>query len=221
MFKKIFMSIIIVSFVYSNETRSSISYSQALEMLKDGNERFVNGKSLHPYSDFESIKEVSEKQKPFVTINGCSDSRVPPELIFDQGLGDIFVVRNAGNVSDIDEVASIEYGAEHLGTNLIVVMGHTKCGAVTAVAKGEHLEGNIPKLVDNIIPAVEKVKHFHKNEEYSKWLNEAILENVNQSIKDILIRSEMISKLVQNGKVIIVGAVYDIDTGKVNFYDYK
>ena len=100
-------------------------------------------------------------------------------------------------------------------------MGHTKCGAVTAVAKGDHVEGSIPKLVDNIVPAVEKVKHSHKNEEYTKWINEAISENVNQSIKDILSKSEIVSKLVKEGKVKVVGAVYDVDTGKVSFIESK
>ncbi len=100
-------------------------------------------------------------------------------------------------------------------------MGHTKCRAVTAVAKGDHVEGSIPKLVDNIIPAVEKVKHSHKDEEYTKWINEAISENVNQSIQDILSKSEIVSKLVKDGKVKIVGAIYDVDTGKVTFLDKK
>ena len=108
-----------------------------------------------------------------------------------------------------------------MGTNLVVVMGHTKCGAVTAVAKGDHVEGNIPKLVDNIVPAVEKVKHSHKNEDYSKWINEAITENVNQSIKDILTKSKIVSHLVQEGKVKIIGAIYDVETGKVIFIENK
>lgn len=219
--KLIFTGFIGISTLFASDSASSISASQALQMLKDGNQRFIDGKSIHPHSDFERIKEVSTGQKPFVTINGCSDSRVPPELIFDQGFGDVFVVRNAGNVSDTDEVGTIEYGTEHLGTNLVVVMGHTKCGAVTAVAKGDHVEGSIPKLVDNIVPAVEKVKHSHKNEEYTKWINEAISENVNQSIKDILSKSEIVSKLVKEGKVKVVGAVYDVDTGKVSFIESK
>ena len=220
MLKKLILLGFIGASLYANGN-SSISANEALQMLKDGNQRFIDGKSIHPHSDFERIKEVSTGQKPFVTINGCSDSRVPPELIFDQGFGDVFVVRNAGNVSDTDEVGTIEYGTEHLGTNLVVVMGHTKCGAVTSVAKNDHIEGSIPKLVDNIIPAVKKVKHSHKNEEYTSWLNEAIYENVNQSIKDILRKSEIISKLVKEDKVKIIGAIYDVDTGKVLFVNDK
>ena len=194
--KLIFTGFIGISALFANDSVSSISASQALQMLKDGNQRFISGKSIHPHSDFERIKETSKGQKPFVTINGCSDSRVPPELIFDQGFGDVFVVRNAGNVSDTDEIGTIEYGTEHLGTNLVVVVGHTKCGAVTAVAKGDSVGGSIPKLVDNIVPAVEKVKHLHQNEEYTKWINEAIIENVNQSIQDILAKSEIVSHLL-------------------------
>ncbi len=220
MLKKLLLIGFIGASLYASSS-SSVSATEALQMLKDGNQRFLEGKTIHPHSDFARIKEVSTGQKPFVTINGCSDSRVPPELVFDQGFGDVFVVRNAGNVSDTDEIGTIEYGTEHLGTNLVVVMGHTKCGAVTAVAKGDHVEGSIPKLVDNIIPAVEKVKHSHKDEEYTKWINEAISENVNQSIQDILSKSEIVSKLVKDGKVKIVGAIYDVDTGKVTFLDKK
>ena len=220
MLKKLILLGFIGASLYAN-SNSSISANEALQMLKDGNQRFIDGKSIHPHSDFERIKEVSTGQKPFVTINGCSDSRVPPELIFDQGFGDVFVVRNAGNVSDTDEVGTIEYGTEHLGTNLVVVVGHTKCGAVTAVAKGDSVGGSIPKLVDNIVPAVEKVKHLHQNEEYTKWINEAIIENVNQSIQDILAKSEIVSHLVKEGKVKIVGAIYDVETGKVTFIENK
>jgi len=222
MLKKLILTGFIgISSLIASDNASSIPASQALQMLKDGNQRFIDGKSIHPHSDFERIKEVAKGQKPFVTINSCSDSRVPPELIFDQGFGDVFVVRNAGNVSDTDEIGTIEYGTEHLGTNLVIVMGHTKCGAVTAVAKGDHVEGNIPKLVDNIVPAVEKVKHNHPNEEHTKWINEAITENVNQSIKDILTKSEIVSHLVKEGKVKIVGAIYDVETGKVTFIENK
>lgn len=221
MFKKLLLLGSITLALCANDNTVGVPASEALQMLKDGNKRFIEGKSIHPHSDFARIKEISKGQKPFVTINGCSDSRVPPELIFDQGFGDVFVVRNAGNVSDTDEIGTIEYGTEHLGTNLVVVVGHTKCGAVTAVAKGDHVEGSIPKLVDNIVPAVDRVKHLRHNEEYTKWINEAIIENVNQSIKDILNNSTIVSQLVKEGKVRIVGAIYDTDTGKVLFFDDK
>lgn len=221
MFKKLLLLGSITLALFANDNTVGVPASEALQMLKDGNKRFIEGKSIHPHSDFARIKEISKGQKPFVTINGCSDSRVPPELIFDQGFGDVFVVRNAGNVSDTDEIGTIEYGTEHLGTNLVVVVGHTKCGAVTAVAKGDHVEGSIPKLVDNIVPAVDRVKHLRHNEEYTKWINEAIIENVNQSIKDILNNSTIVSQLVKDGKVRIVGAIYDTDTGKVLFFDDK
>lgn len=219
MFKKLLLCGVVGVSLYANSTEGGIPADQAIQMLKEGNQRFVEGKTTHPHTDFARIKEVSGGQKPFVTINGCSDSRVPPELIFDQGFGDVFVVRNAGNVSDTDEVGTIEYGTEHLGTNLVVILGHTKCGAVTAVAKGDHVSGNIPALVDNIIPAVNKVKHAHKNEEYSKWLNEAIAQNVHQSIEDLLKKSAIVSHLVKEKKVKIVGAIYDVDTGRVKFLD--
>lgn len=205
----------------SASNMSEIDPQQALQMLKDGNQRFLDGKVQHPHTDFNRIKEVSAGQKPFVTINGCADSRVPPELLFDQGFGDVFVVRNAGNVSDTDEVGTIEYGTEHLGTRLVVVLGHTKCGAVTAVAKGDHVEGNIPALVDNIVPAVKRVHAKHKDEDYKTWINDAIEENVKQSIDDMMKKSKIISHLVSEGKVKVVGAIYDVDTGKVIFLDEK
>jgi methyl-accepting chemotaxis protein len=156
-------------------------------------------------------------QKPIVTILGCSDSRVPLERIFDQGVGDVFAVRVAGNVSDTDEIGSAEYGTGHLNTPLMVVLGHTKCGAVTAVATGAQVHGSIPGLVDNIIPSVEAAKAKHPGVTGKDIVPFAIEENVWQSIGDVLSGSEEIRTLVKEGKLAVVGAVYDIDTGKVNW----
>jgi carbonic anhydrase len=198
-------------------TMNKTTPEEAIKLLKDGNLRYVEQRATHPNADKIRLAEVSKGQKPFVTINGCSDSRVPPEVLFDQGLGDLFVVRTAGNVSATDQIGTIEYGTEHLGTRLVVVLGHTKCGAVTAVAKGEHVHGNIPALVSTIVPPVKKVKATHPNEATEKWLNEAITENAYESIANILKKSEIVRELVMSGKVKIVAAMYDVDSGKVEF----
>jgi len=189
----------------------------ALAALKEGNARFVAGKPTHPHSGLDRVAETGAGQEPIVTILGCSDSRVALERIFDQGVGDMFVVRVAGNVSDTDEIGSAEYGTGHLYTPLMVVLGHTKCGAVTAVATGASVHGSIPGLVDNIIPAIEAAKKKHPGVTGKDLVPFAIDENVFQSIADTLTRSEVIRELVKVGKLQVIGAVYDLDTGKVNW----
>jgi methyl-accepting chemotaxis protein len=197
---------------------NDLTPQEALQKLKDGNARYVLGNSIHPNLNQARRDQTSTKgQYPFATIIGCSDSRVPVELVFDAGLGDIFPIRVAGNVSDVDEVGSIEYGVEHLHTPIFVVLGHTGCGAVTAVARGDEVHGSIPALVDNIIPAVEKAKHEHGDTFSQELLASAIQHNVWQSIDDLLKRSPGTVKLVEEGKLIIVGAVYDLATGRVNW----
>ena len=153
---------------------SGLTPEQALKKLKDGNARYVSGSRQYPNLNQPRRDLTSTKgQHPFATIIGCSDSRVPIEHVFDAGIGDIFPVRVAGNVCDIDEVGSIEYGVEHLNTPIFVVLGHTSCGAVTAVARGDEVHGSIPQLVDNIIPAVEDAKHIHGNDYSAELLSTA------------------------------------------------
>jgi|YNPMSStandDraft_1061717.scaffolds.fasta_scaffold00196_16 carbonic anhydrase len=189
----------------------------ALQLLREGNERFVAGQANHPNQTQERMKETAANgQKPFATILACSDSRVPVEVIFDRGIGDLFVVKVAGNVADVDEIATMEYGLEHLGTPVLVVLGHTKCGAVTAVATGAHLEGNLPKLASKITPALEKVKKEHSQGNHN-IVDLTIKENVFQTISDILSKSKIISELIEAKKVKIVGAIYDIETGKIDW----
>ncbi|WP_243310379.1 carbonic anhydrase [Fundidesulfovibrio agrisoli] len=190
----------------------------ALERLQRGNERFVSGKMIHPNQDaFRRTTTAKEGQKPFATILGCADSRVPLEVVFDTGVGDLFVVRVAGNVTYFDQAGTIEYGAEHLGANLLVVLGHTRCGAVTAVVKGDHVEGNIPALVANIVPPVEKVKSENPGMDAAALTNKAIEANTWQSIEDLYKQSPIMREMVKAGKVKVVGAIYDVDSGKVNW----
>ncbi|MEI6128068.1 MAG: carbonic anhydrase, partial [Pseudomonadota bacterium] len=136
---------------------------------------------------------------------------------FDQGIGDVFVIRVAGNVADTDEIGTIEYGVGHLKTPLLIVLGHSKCGAVTAVATGAEVHGSIPKLVDNIIPAVKKAKEKAPDAKGDMLVKEAITMNVWQAIEDTFKGSEEVRHLVNSGNLKVVGALYDIETGKVTW----
>ena len=212
---------ICITLITSNSTRTygeaPLNSDQALAVLTEGNKRFVEGHCEHPHLTKELRHKLASGQHPFVTIMTCADSRVPVELLFDQGIGDTFVIRVAGNVSDIDEIGSIEYGVCHLHTPLLVIMGHTRCGAVTAVFNQEELHGCIPSLVDNITPAVISAKENEHGESQDQLIMEAIKSNVWNSIKDLLKGSPEILQLAKEGAVKIVGAIYDIDSGVVSW----
>lgn len=200
----------------SHSPEQQLDPNKVLTKLLKGNERFVEGTSVFPHHDQATrTKTATQGQKPMVSILSCSDSRVPLEEIFDMGVGDLFVIRVAGNIADPSEIGSIEYGAGHLGTPLIMVIGHTKCGAVTAVVKGDKVGGNILSLIDNIKPAVQNAKTNFNNSSADELLYQAIKANVWQSIEDILTKSSEIRNLVKEGKVKVVGAMYDIESGKV------
>lgn len=208
----------VFSLILNGFATSDLSKTEALQRLKKGNERFVSGTQL--YSNLNQSRRTltsTKGQHPFATVIGCSDSRVPIEQVFDVGIGEVFTIRVAGNVCDIDEAGSIEYGVEHLGTPLFVVLGHTSCGAVTAVARHDQVHGNIPALVDNIIPAVNDATKIHGKDFSPELLAAAIEENVWQSIEDLLKVSHGTAELVKGGKLKIVGAVYDLASGKVKW----
>jgi len=209
--------LIIIIFLSSISLLFSISPEEAIEKLKQGNERFATGNSIHPNHSLERI-EVTAKdgQKPFATVLACSDSRSPIEAIFDQGVGDIFVVRVAGNVADVSEIASIEYSTEHLHTPLLLVLGHTHCGAVTAVTKDAELHGHLPMLAKKIKPSADKAKKNNHSSD-DALINSAIEANVFQSINDILTKSKIVSKLVKEGKLQVVGAIYNLHTGGIEW----
>jgi carbonic anhydrase len=197
----------------------------ALQMLKEGNQRFYTGQPNNPHADAARLALAGKEDQgkhAYATVITCSDSRVPVEIIFDAGVMDIFVIRVAGNVCDTDEIGSIEYGLAHVNTPVLVVLGHTQCGAVTAVThavrgKGHKLERNIPPLVDNIIPAVERAIGQHKDVHGDEIIPFAIEENVWQGIEDLFMKSPAVRKLVQEGKAEVVGAIYDVATGKVDW----
>jgi carbonic anhydrase len=188
----------------------------SLMLLREGNARFAAGKPQHPHQDAERRNATAAQgQEPFATILACSDSRDPVELIFDRGVGDLFVVRVAGNVAGISELATVEYGVGHLNTPLLIVMGHSKCGAVTAVVKETELHGHLHALAEKIKPAVAKVKA--ELVETEEAVPKAIQANVWQTIEDILKQSSEVRAKVEAGQVTILGAVYDLDQGKVTW----
>ena len=195
---------------------AGITADQAMKKLTDGNSRYAAGACQLSGISQERRTETAQKgQHPIATILSCSDSRVPPEYIFDQGIGDLFIIRVAGNVAATDEIGSAEYGVDHLGTPVLMVLGHSKCGAVTAVATGAELHGSIPALVENIKPAVEKARQKNPSATGDALVSEAITQNVWQSIEDLLKKSAIIRARAKAGEVKIVGAVYDIETGKI------
>ncbi|MFP5221761.1 MAG: carbonic anhydrase [Acidobacteriota bacterium] len=203
---------------WASGPKPSMTPELALERLQRGNERFVTSKTIHPNTDpLRRSLTAKEGQKPFATILGCADSRVPLELVFDAGVGDLFVVRVAGNVTYFDQAGTIEYGADHLGSNLLVVLGHTKCGAVNAVIAGGEAHGNIPALVANIVPPVTKVKAENPGLTGDALANKAIEANTWQSIEDLFKQSPMIRDMAKSKSVKVVGAIYDVETGKVNW----
>jgi carbonic anhydrase len=198
---------------------------ETIVMLKDGNKRFVGGRSRHPHTDSARLIQAGRENQgdhAYATVITCSDSRVPVERIFDAGVMDIFVIRVAGNVCDVDERGSIEYGLAHVNTPVLVVLGHTQCGAVTAVTHAIHgtghaLERNIPPLVDNIDPAVRRAMAMYPSVHGDKIIPYAIEENVWQGIEDLFMNSPSTRKLVKSGAAKVVGAIYDVGTGKVDW----
>lgn len=190
---------------------------EAMKLLREGNERWVNNQPQAPNTDSARREETAAGQKPFVTVLTCADSRLPVERIFDRGVGDVFVVRVAGNVMTPEVAGTIEYGAEHLHVPLLVVMGHTKCGAVAAAASGAQVEGNVSSLVERIAPAVSRAKQQDPTLGANELAALSVRENVWQGIFDLLRTSKEARHLVQEGKLRVVGAVCDISTGKVEW----
>ncbi len=199
-----------ISFVFA----SSQQGEDPLSKLMDGNKRFVSGSLAQKDVGETRRKELAGGQHPFAIVVTCSDSRVAPELLFDEGLGDIFVVRVAGNVLDPISLGSIEYAAEHLHAPLLVLMGHEQCGAVSAAldAKGDP-EGNIGAIVKKILPAVRKAKA--KGGSKDDILNNAIRENVALAYKDVRDKSPVLKHLIDKGELKVVAAVYHLASGAV------
>ena len=185
----------------------------AKKALEAGNKAYKDGNIDITATDADRTDLSENGQKPYAVVITCSDSRVPPELIFNSGLGELFTIRTAGNVVADFETGSVEYGVDHLGAPLVVVMGHTKCGAVAGAIEG-HAEGHVEDIIHDILPSVEQARQNAKGEDEIATLAETY--NVQNSINQLR-ESEILSKAEQEGKIQIVGAIYDITTGDVKF----
>lgn len=190
--------------------QNDLTPDAALKNLMDGNKRFVDKKRKSPNQDLPRLLEVAIAQKPFAAILGCADSRFPSEIIFDQGLGDLFVCRVAGNVATPEEIGSLEFGTLVLGAKVLVVVGHKRCGAVDATIKGAQVPGQIGSLLDAIRPAVES----SKGQTGDRLENASKANVVLQATR--LKASPVISKLIEENKLKVVGGYYDLDTGAVS-----
>ncbi|MCW5315605.1 carbonic anhydrase [Nostoc sp. KVJ3] len=188
-----------------------VSPNEAIKRLLDGNQRFINQKPKYPDQSLEHLRLVAKAQYPFAAILGCADSRVPAEIVFDQGLGDLFVVRVAGNVVSDTVIGSLEYSTTVLGSQLIVVLGHRRCGAVAEAIKNEPLPGRIGLIIEGIKPSIERVK-FRTSDN----MQDIVIANIEYQREKLPESSTILAKLLHEGKLKIVGACYDIDTGKVN-----
>jgi len=203
----------------TKELQSAITPALALELLKDGNKRFVNNLKINR-NLLQQANETSDGQHPFAVILSCIDSRTSAELIFDQGLGDVFSVRIAGNIVNEDILGSMEFGCKVAGAKIIVVLGHTKCGAVKGACDNVAL-GNLTGLISKIKPAVEQesVTAENRNSSNSAFVENVAELNVSLSVKNILLKSPIIADMVKNGDIGIVGGIHDITTGEVKFFE--
>ncbi|MEP7266176.1 MAG: carbonic anhydrase [Saprospiraceae bacterium] len=201
------------------ENKHALTPLNAFNYLKEGNNRFLN--NLKANRDFmQLVNQHTEAQFPFAAILGCSDSRVPVELVFDQGLGDLFVVRLAGNIASDNAIGSLEYTCKYLDSKIIVVLGHSGCGAVKAAC--DHVvEGNITKLLDQIAPAIANEKQIKtdRNSKNEKFVNKVVHLNVEHQIATILDKSDILRDFYLNSQINIVGAVYNLSSGEVEFME--
>ena len=203
----------------TKEMQAKISPVQAIELLKEGNKRFVNNLKVNR-NLLQQANETSEGQHPFAVILSCIDSRTSAELIFDQGLGDIFSVRIAGNIINEDILGSMEFGCKVAGSKIIVVLGHTKCGAVKGAC--DHVKmGNLTALLTKIHPAVddENTVTENRNSGNAEFVEKVSTINVKRTVRAIMERSPILKEMIEAGQIGIVGGTHDIATGEVIFYD--
>ena len=202
----------------TKEMQTAITPVMALDLLKEGNKRFISNLKLNR-NLLQQANETSDGQHPFAVILSCIDSRTSAELIFDQGLGDVFSVRIAGNIVNEDILGSMEFGCKVAGSKIIVVLGHTKCGAIKGAC--DHVEmGNLTALLSKITPAVENEIQTleNRNANNSIFVENVAAINVKQTVNAIMERSPILSEMINNGQIGIVGGMHDISTGEVTFY---
>ena len=202
-----------------------ISAREALERLREGNLRFVSGvRSSDTLTSRTRRSELAAGQEPFAIILGCSDSRVPAEVVFDQGLGDLFVIRVAGNIVASSQVGSVEFAAERFGTPLVVVLGHSRCGAVLATLEElmrprENQSRNLRSIVDRIRPSVEALLATELKDDPDDLVRHAVRSNIRVSANHLRHGSEILEQLIQRDRLLVVGAEYSLETGVVDFFD--
>ena len=187
----------------------TMSAEQALKLMLEGNQRFVAGKLEHPNQTPARRAKVAKGQHPFASVLACSDSRTPPEIIFDRGLGDIFTVRVAGNVADQVVIESLDYSVKHLGVRLVMVLGHRRCGAVIAAVEGHEEEGDVGPMLTELRPAVEATKGMPGDP-----VENAVRENVKLVVKNLATSPELMA-MVKSGELKVIGGIYDLDTGTI------
>ena len=192
----------------------TLTPNQALQELLVGNRRFASGIGIHPRQSPYHRAEVAPGQQPFAAVIGCSDSRVPPEVIFDCGLGDLFVVRTAGHALDDTGYASVQYVVEHLGVQLIIVLGHSDCGAVKAVIGGVQADAHLGILIARLQPAVDAISG-----QTGDPVHNAIMENIRRTVAHLPTLEPVMAGLVAAGTVSVVGAHYDLETGLITFVE--
>lgn len=202
----------------TREAQAAITPARALEMLKQGNERFVNGKTL-PRDFLAQVRQTATGQYPFAAIVSCLDSRIPPAIVFDQGVGDLFVGRIAGNFVNDDMLGSLEFATKLSGAKLVVILGHTECGAIRGACDAAQL-GLLTATLANINPAVKAVQgdYTPRNSSNAEFVQSVAEMNVQLTMKKLLDRSVVLREMVDKGELGLVGAMYDITTGKVMFY---
>lgn len=203
-----------------------ISAQNALNQLREGNQRFVTTlKNREPLTSSKPL-ELAKEQKPFAIILGCSDSRVPAEIVFDQGLGDLFVIRVAGNIVAPSQVGSVEFAASRFGTRLVVVLGHSQCGAILATLEelqqsSENKSRNLQSIVDRVKPSVESLLKTDLKNDLEGLVHQAVRANVKTSVDHLREGSKILESLIQNEGLVVVGAEYSLQTGEVDFFDTR
>ena len=202
-----------------------LTAQEVLQRLKDGNQNFVDGKVNFKQLSHQERSSLAKDQNPFAIILGCSDSRVPAEMVFDQGLGDLFVIRVAGNVVAPSQVGSVEFAAARYDCPVVVVLGHSHCGAIQATIETlldpENLPSkNLMSIVNRVRPAVEMLIQTELKNDVEKLCKHAVQANVFASVNQLRHGSAVLEKLIEQGKLVVVGAEYSLETGKVIFFDY-
>ena len=201
-----------------------LSAQEALDRLREGNHRFVSGTPIRDTNPGHSQAELERGQEPFAIILGCSDSRVPAEIVFDQGLGDLFVIRVAGNIVAPSQVGSVEFASARFGTRLVVVLGHSQCGAITATLEElqqptQNQSKNLRSIVDRVRPSVERLLETDFKHDLDALVERAVRANVGVSVDHLRHGSAILEQLIQEEGLRVVGAEYSLETGEVDFFD--